>query len=294
MSEAEARKVATHHLEREACLYVRQSSLRQVMQHTESTRRQYGLRHKATALGWAAERIRVIDEDQGKSGAYSGNRSGFRDLMGSIAAGDVGIVLGLEVSRLARDNADWHQLLRIAGITNTLILDETGIYDPNDGNDKLLLGVKGTLSEFELQGIRARMLSQPGFGTSLEQGACRSEQGAGRGGRFCQCRFGGGKSCGKGCGCGRRRVGVEHGMGSWSGVDKGALPAAGARDSRRSTGLPRSSDPASCRGEAGWRGVASACVQAALGTGADGLEGVEREGRAGEMRKGEGVEALVR
>ena len=158
MAEAEARKIAPHHLEREACLYVRQSSLRQVMQNTESARRQYGLSQRATALGWPTERIRVIDEDQGKSGAYSGNRGGFRDLMGSIAAGDVGIVLGLEVSRLARDNADWHQLLRIAGITNTLILDETGIYDPNDGNDKLLLGVKGTLSEFELQGIKARLV----------------------------------------------------------------------------------------------------------------------------------------
>ena len=158
MSEAQTRKIAPRHLEREACLYVRQSSLRQVMRNTESTRRQYGLRQRATALGWPMERIRVIDEDQGKSGAYSGNRSGFRDLMGSIAAGDVGIVLGLEVSRLARDNADWHQLLRIAGLTNTLILDETGIYDPNDGNDKLLLGVKGTLSEFELQGIRARLV----------------------------------------------------------------------------------------------------------------------------------------
>ncbi len=158
MSEADARKIAPHHLEREACLYVRQSSLRQIVQNTESTRRQYGLSQRATALGWPAERIRVIDEDQGKSGAYSGNRSGFRDLMGSIAAGEVGIVLGLEVSRLARDNADWHQLLRIAGITNTLILDETGIYDPNDVNHRLLLGVKGTLSEFELQGIRARLV----------------------------------------------------------------------------------------------------------------------------------------
>ena len=158
MSEAETRKIAPHHLEREACLYVRQSSLRQVMQNTESARRQYGLSQRATALGWPAERIRVIDEDQGKSGAYSGNRNGFRELMGSIAAGEVGIVLGLEVARLARDNADWHQLLRIAGITNTLILDETGIYDPNDGNDKLLLGVKGTLSEFELQGIKARLV----------------------------------------------------------------------------------------------------------------------------------------
>ena len=116
MPEAEARKIAAHHLEREACLYVRQSSLRQVMENTESTRRQYGLSQRATALGWPTERIRVIDEDQGKSGAYSGNRSGFRDLMGSIAAGEVGIVLGLEVSRLARDNADWHQMLRIAGI----------------------------------------------------------------------------------------------------------------------------------------------------------------------------------
>ena len=141
MYEAETRKIARHHLEREACLYVRQSSLRQVMQNTESTRRQYGLSQRATALGWPAELIRVIDEDQGKSGAYSANRNGFRGLMGSIAAGEVGIVLGLEVSRLARDNADWHQLLRIAGITNTLILDETGIYDPNDSNDKLLLGM---------------------------------------------------------------------------------------------------------------------------------------------------------
>ena len=158
MSEAEARKIAPHHLEREACLYVRQSSLRQVMRNTESTRRQYGLSQRATALGWPAERIRVIDEDQGKSGAYSGNRGGFRDLMGSVAAGEVGLVLGLEVSRLARDNADWHQLLRIAAFTNTLILDETGIYDPNDSNDRLLLAMKGTISEFENEGIKARLI----------------------------------------------------------------------------------------------------------------------------------------
>ena len=158
MSETATRKIAPHHLEREACLYVRQSSLRQVAENTESARRQYGLSRKAMALGWPAECIRVIDDDQGKSGAYSGNRSGFRDLMARIAAGEVGIVLGLEVSRLARDNADWHQLLRVAGITDTLILDETGIYDPNDSNDKLLLGFKGSFSEFELQGIKARLL----------------------------------------------------------------------------------------------------------------------------------------
>ena len=158
MSETATRKIAPHHLEREACLYVRQSSLRQVAENTESARRQYGLSRKAMALGWPTECIRVIDDDQGKSGAYSGNRSGFRDLMARIAAGEVGIVLGLEVSRLARDNADWHQLLRIAGIADTLILDETGIYDPNDSNDRLLLGFKGSFSEFELQGIKARLL----------------------------------------------------------------------------------------------------------------------------------------
>ena len=158
MSESTTRKITPHHLEREACLYVRQSSLRQVAENTESARRQYGLSRKAMALGWPAECIRVIDDDQGKSGAYSANRSGFRDLMARIGAGEVGIVLGLEVSRLARDNADWHQLLRIAGITDTLILDETGIYDPNDSNDRLLLGFKGTMSEFELQGIKARLL----------------------------------------------------------------------------------------------------------------------------------------
>ena len=158
ISEVITRKVEAHHLAREACLYVRQSSLRQVVENTESARRQYGLRHRAMALGWPAESVRVIDEDQGKSAASSANRSGFRDLMARIAAGEVGIVLGLEVSRLARNNADWHQLLRIAGIARTLILDENGVYDPNDSNDRLLLGFKGTMSEFELQGIRARLV----------------------------------------------------------------------------------------------------------------------------------------
>ena len=157
MPEADTRRIPPHRLEREACLHVRQSPLRQVMRNTESGRRQYELRQRAMALGWPAERIRAIDEDQGKPGASSESREGFRDLMGRIAAGDAGIVPGLEVSRLARDNAGWHQLLRIAGITGTLILDETGIYDPNGLNDRLLLGVKGTLSEFGLQGITARL-----------------------------------------------------------------------------------------------------------------------------------------
>ena len=139
---------------------MRQSSLRQVMQNTESRRRQYGLSQRAVALGWPAERIRaLIDEDLGKSGAYSGNRSGFRDLMVSFDAGLCSAAFSASKSRAWRETTPTrNQLLRIAGITNTLILDETGIYDPNDGNDKLLLGVKGTISEFELQGIKARML----------------------------------------------------------------------------------------------------------------------------------------
>ena len=151
-------KVAEHHRRREACLYIRQSSQKQVVNHTESTRRQYGLRQRAIALGWPDERIRTIDDDQGMSGEYSGNRSGFRDLMDSVAAGDVGIVLSLEVSRLCRNAADWQRLLQIAAFSDTLILDEDGLYDPNDSNDRLLMGFKGALSEYEMQSIRARLL----------------------------------------------------------------------------------------------------------------------------------------
>ena len=171
MSDTSHPKITASHLQREACLYVRQSSLRQVMDNTESGRRQYALNQQALALGWPANRIRVIDEDQGKSGASSENRNGFRDLMGRLANGEVGMVLSLEVSRLARDNADWHQLLRIAGLSNTLILDETGVYDPADSNDRLLLGIKGTLSEFELLGIRARMIG--GMRSAAARGALK-------------------------------------------------------------------------------------------------------------------------
>ena len=141
MLESMAYKVTDDHRRREACLYIRQSSMHQVLVHTESARRQYGLRQRAIALGWSDERIRTIDDDQGKSGARSADRSGFRDLMARIAAGEIGLVLSLEVSRLCRNNTDWHQLLQIAAIANTLILDEAGVYDPNDGNDRLLLGV---------------------------------------------------------------------------------------------------------------------------------------------------------
>ena len=158
MLETAAHKVKPHHLAREACLYVRQSSLKQVETNTESTHRQYGLRRSAIALGWREGRIRVIDDDQGKSGASAANRSGFRDLMARIAAGEVGIVLSLEVSRLARNNHDWSQLLQVARIADTLILDEAGVHDPGDSSDKLLLDIKGTISEYELEGIKARLI----------------------------------------------------------------------------------------------------------------------------------------
>ena len=158
MLESAAHKVNPRHLAREACLYVRQSSLKQVICNTESTHRQYELRRAAVALGWSEDRIRVIDDDQGLSGAYSANRSGFRDLTARIAAGEVGIVLSLEASRLARDNCDWSQMVQFARIADTLILDEHGVHDPNNTSDKLLLDLKGTISEFELAGIRARLL----------------------------------------------------------------------------------------------------------------------------------------
>lgn len=150
-------KVQPHHLQREAYLYVRQSSMRQVVENVESTKRQYALRGRATALGWADERIVVIDCDQGESGASSTWREGFRRLVSEVGMGRVGIVMGLEVSRLARNNADWHQLLEICALADTLILDEDGVYDPTSFNDRLLLGLKGTMSEAELHVLKARL-----------------------------------------------------------------------------------------------------------------------------------------
>jgi hypothetical protein len=134
-------KVKASHLKRTAYLYVRQSSLRQVFENTESTQRQYGLREQAVTLGWPLDRIIVIDSDLGLSGASS-NREGFRRLVTEVSLAHVGIVLGLEVSRLARNSTDWHRLLEICALTDTLILDEDGIYDPSHFNDRLLLGLK--------------------------------------------------------------------------------------------------------------------------------------------------------
>src|SRR5215467_15402563 len=150
--------VATHHLSRLACLYVRQSTLQQVFEHTESTARQYALRERARALGWAEERIVVIDQDLGHSGASMADRLGFQHLVAEVGLGRVGLVLGLEVSRLARNSSDWRRLLEICALTKTLILDEDGLYNPASFNDRLLLGLGGTMSEAELHVLRARLI----------------------------------------------------------------------------------------------------------------------------------------
>ena len=152
---SDATKVSPNHLDRDAYLYVRQSTLRQVLENTESTQRQYALRERAIALGWPIERVQVIDCDQGQSGASAADREGFQRLVAEVSLGHAGIVLGLEVSRLARNNSDWHRLLEISGLTGTLILDEDGLYDPSQFNDRLLLGLKGTISEAELHVLRA-------------------------------------------------------------------------------------------------------------------------------------------
>jgi DNA invertase Pin-like site-specific DNA recombinase len=150
-------KVQPHHLERSAYLYIRQSSMRQVVENAESTRRQYALRGRAIALGWRDEQIVVIDTDQGESGASAAWREGFQRLVSDVGMGRAGIVMGLEVSRLARNNADWQRLLEICAFADTLILDEDGVYDPAGFNDRLLLGLKGTMSEAELHVIKARL-----------------------------------------------------------------------------------------------------------------------------------------
>jgi DNA invertase Pin-like site-specific DNA recombinase len=152
-----SQKVTARHLARKAYLYVRQSTLRQVVENTESTQRQYALRQRALALGWPAEHIIVLDQDLGQSGASAADRAGFQILVAEVGLGRAGIVLGLEVSRLARNSSDWHRLLELCSLTDTLILDEDGLYDPAQFNDRLLLGLKGTMSEAELHVLRARL-----------------------------------------------------------------------------------------------------------------------------------------
>ena len=154
---SEHQKVTVDHLRRNAYLYIRQSTLHQVSENTESTQRQYALRQRAVALGWPSERVIVIDSDLGQSGASAKDREGFQRLVAEVGMGNAGIVMGLEVSRLARNSADWHRLLEICALTETLILDEDGLYDPKQFNDRLLLGLKGTMSEAELHLIKSRM-----------------------------------------------------------------------------------------------------------------------------------------
>jgi DNA invertase Pin-like site-specific DNA recombinase len=151
-------KVTADHLRRSAYLYIRQSTLRQVLENTESTQRQYALRRRAVCMGWPEESVIVIDHDQGQSGGSASDREGFQHLVAEVGLGHAGIVMGLEVSRLARNCADWHRLLEISALTHTLILDEDGLYDPSHYNDRLLLGLKGTMSEAELHVLKARLI----------------------------------------------------------------------------------------------------------------------------------------
>lgn len=157
MSTEASSKVQARHLSRNAFLYVRQSTLRQVFENTESTKRQYALQQRAIALGWRVEQVVVIDSDLGRSGASAVDREGFQRLVTEVGLGRAGIVMGLEVSRLARNSTDWHRLLEICALADTLILDEDGVYDPAHFNDRLLLGLKGTMSEAELHVLKARL-----------------------------------------------------------------------------------------------------------------------------------------
>ena len=150
-------KITAEHLGRGAAVYVRQSTLAQVEHNTESTARQYDLVARAVELGWPRQAVRVIDDDLGVSGASTAGRSGFAELAAQVGLGQVGIVLALECSRLARNNADWYRLLDLAGMTDTLIADADGVYHPGLFNDRLVLGMKGTMSEAELHILRARL-----------------------------------------------------------------------------------------------------------------------------------------
>jgi DNA invertase Pin-like site-specific DNA recombinase len=154
---SESGKITASHLSRTAVIYVRQSTLIQVERNTESTMRQYDLASRARQLGWPREAIRVIDGDLGISGSVTGQRDGFEGMVAEVALGQVGIILALEVSRLARDNAAWYRLLDLAGVCDTLVADADGVYHPALFNDRLVLGMKGIMSEAELHVLRARL-----------------------------------------------------------------------------------------------------------------------------------------
>src|SRR5712672_4439797 len=159
-------KITTEHLSRSACVYIRQSTADQLMHNHESRRRQYGLADRARQLGWTT--VEVIDDDLGRSGGGI-NRPGFERLLAAICEGRVGSVFAVEVSRLARNGRDWHTLIEFCGLVGTIIVDEDGVYDPRHPNDRLLLGMKGTMSELELSILRQRSLE------ALKQKAKRGE-----------------------------------------------------------------------------------------------------------------------
>jgi DNA invertase Pin-like site-specific DNA recombinase len=152
-----AGKIQPHHGERLAIVYVRQSSPQQVLEHRESAALQYDLVRRAVALGWPQERVVVIDEDQGQSAKWAEGRLGFQRLLAEVGLDHVGLVLGIEMSRLARSNKDWHQLLELCALFRTLLADQDGLYDPTNYNDRLLLGLKGTMSEAELHILQGRL-----------------------------------------------------------------------------------------------------------------------------------------
>jgi DNA invertase Pin-like site-specific DNA recombinase len=135
-------KMRDWHLQRKALVYIRQSSPQQVVEHRESADRQYALEQRAISLGWPKDRVEVIDDDQGRSGRHIEGRLGFQYLLAEVGLDHVGIIFGLEMSRLARSNKDWHQLLELCAIFRTLLADQDGLYDPTDYNDRLLLGLK--------------------------------------------------------------------------------------------------------------------------------------------------------
>jgi len=149
----DASKITSSHRGRQCLVYVRQSTLAQTRANTESLERQYELAGRAVTLGWGPGQVQVVDADLGLSGAQAANRGGFQELVAQVALGRVGLILGLEASRLARSNSDWYQLLDLCGMTDTLIGDGDGIYDPAAYSDRLVLGLKGTISE-ALSGIR--------------------------------------------------------------------------------------------------------------------------------------------
>lgn len=161
-------KITAEHLQRLAIVYVRQSTVQQVLEHRESTARQYALADRAVALGWPAAAVEVIDEDQGHSGSSAEGRHGFQRLLAEVSSDRVGLILGLEMSRLARSCKDWHALLEVCAIYRTLLGDTDGLYDPSQYNDRLLLGLKGTMSEAELHILKNRLLQ--GMWNKAERG----------------------------------------------------------------------------------------------------------------------------